>query len=94
MFKLEILLSRNVYIRPWPTPSGGSQLEKTPGQTVQNGPRSHQRAHPEVWSRPATFGNKLPFTEVRLALSLVQYWPGQIQLREIDVKWNHVPLSL
>jgi hypothetical protein len=48
----------------------------------------------------ATFGNKLPFTVVCLALSLVQYGrtlrllPGQVQLRAIDVKWDLVPLSL
>jgi hypothetical protein len=44
-------LSRNVY-PALAHPSGGSQLKETLGQSVENGPRSHQRAHPVVCSCP------------------------------------------
>ncbi len=97
-------LSRNVYLALAQL-RGGSQLKKTPGQTVHNGPRPHQWAIPRY--RPALItsassGDRLPFTVVCLAIawSLVQYGstfrprPGPIRLRAIGLKWDLVPLSL
>ena len=92
-----------MYIRPWPTQVEAHSLRRP--WVTQLRMALDPTSEPTPWCVPAqitsaTSGDKLPFTVVRLALSLVQYgrtlrlWPGQIRLRAIGVKWDHVPLSL
>ena len=75
-----------MYIRPWPTQVEAHSLKRPWVNQLRMA--LDPTSEPTPWCVPAlitsaTSGDKLPFTVVRLALSLVQYgrtlrlWPGQ-----------------
>ena len=75
-----------MYIRPWPTQVEAHSLIRPWVKQLRMA--LDPTSEPTPWYVPAlitsaTSGDKLPFTVVRLALSLVQYgrtlrlWPGQ-----------------
>ena len=75
-----------MYIRPWPTQVEAHSLRRPWVNQLRMA--LDPTSEPTPWCVPAlitsaTSGDKLPFTVVRLALSLVQYgrtlrlWPGQ-----------------
>ena len=75
-----------MYIRPWPTQVEAHSFRRPRVKRLRMA--LDPTSEPTPWCVPAlitsaTSGDKLPFTVVRLALSLVQYgrtlrlWPGQ-----------------